>query len=238
MHVQKKVTAAKGPNRCRFYLYFFPTHASSHFPCSHFSFSCWKLEIYHEMYHIYIEIFCPKLHISPEIFLQKLLPKQNKKKKTWVGPFMWTVSTCISRRRKIPLFSVWNGFLTNSGSLRVEEEQRPTLWSFCCVWVVEHLPLKATLSHILTVPGKQINNHAVFPTMELIFITPLTFANCYVCQVLSLDALPRVWLRWDMFVHSCRHGNAAKINHGMPLWLCTLYHRNLLVPSISIHLCF
>lgn len=145
---------------------------------------------------------------------------------------MRTMSMPISRRRKIPLFSVRNSFLTYFWSLREEEEQRPTLWSFCCVWEVEHLPLKAHLSHILTVHGKQTNNHAVFPWIELIHITQLTFINCYVCQVLILDLGPWVWLWWDIVVHSRRLCNAAKINQVMTLLLCDLYNLNPLVPLI------
>lgn len=101
-----------------------------------------------------------------------------------------------------------------------------------CEWLNISLSLKATLSHVLTVHGKQTNNHAVFPRMELIYNTQLMFINCFICQVLILHLESWVWLRWDIFVHSRRLCNATKINHMVALSLCALYRVALLVPLI------
>lgn len=74
------------------------------------------------------------LKVQISHFLYRLLTKE-KKKKEWGAP-MWMMSK--SRTTKIPLFSVCKAFLTCFRSLHVNAEQRPALWSFCCVcggWV-------------------------------------------------------------------------------------------------------
>lgn len=50
-------------------------------------------------------------------------------------------------------------------SLLVEAEQRPTLWSFCCVWALTTTPSQSDSESEtrLKAHGKQTNIHAVFP---------------------------------------------------------------------------
>lgn len=80
---------------------------------------------------------------------------------------MWTMLTPMSRRRKMPLFSVWNSFLTYFDLFVRRKNKGPHYGLFAvCYWL--NVSLRATLSHVLTVHGKQTNNHAVFLKTELV----------------------------------------------------------------------
>lgn len=157
-----------------------------------------------------------KVQVCPNDFLQK--------QKSRLGGFMWRMS--MACRRKIPLFSVWNAFLTHFWSLHVDAEQRPTLWSFCCVWVNN-----SSLSKLLWLIylNCMVNKQTImqcFQGQNSFPVTQLTSADCWVCWIPILDLAPPVRLSWEVCFHSRRYVSAAKTNSPVGWSLCVLYHFN------------